>query len=103
TQRQLDRGARMVELLKQAQFVPMDVIDQVMVIYAGSQGFLDGIAKEFVSAWEKEFLEYVNTSASDVKAELVAKKDLTPEMEAKLVEVIKKFNTITQVGKKAAV
>src|SRR4029078_3020136 len=48
TQRQPDRGARMVELLKQPQFVPMDVIEEVMVIYAGSQGFLDAVAKENV-------------------------------------------------------
>src|SRR5262249_11592779 len=50
TQRQLDRGARMVELLKQPQFVPMDVVEEVMVIYAGSQGFLDGISRDQVSA-----------------------------------------------------
>jgi len=101
TQRQLDRGGRMVELLKQAQFVPMDVIEQVMVIYAGSQGFLDAIPKDQVAAWEKEFLEYVNTSGTALKGELQAKKDLTPELEAQLVEFIKKFNTMTTVGKKA--
>src|SRR5213076_1421304 len=60
TQRQLDRGARMVELLKQPQYVPMDVIEQVMVIYAGSQGFLDAVARDQVLAWEKEFVEYIN-------------------------------------------
>jgi F-type H+-transporting ATPase subunit alpha len=102
TQRQLDRGARMVELLKQLQYVPMDVIEQVMVIYAGSQGYLDAIPREAVSDWEHDFLEYVNTTATDLKAELSAKKDLTPEIEAKLVEVIKKFNGVTQVGKKTA-
>ncbi|HVT81699.1 MAG TPA: F0F1 ATP synthase subunit alpha [Phycisphaerae bacterium] len=102
TQRQLDRGARMVELLKQPQFVPMDVIEQIMVIYAGSQGFLDAVPRDQVSAWEKEFLEYVNTAGTELKGELSAKKDLTPELEAKLVEFIKKFNTVTQVGKKVA-
>ena len=102
TQRQLDRGARMVELLKQPQFVPMDVVDQVMVIYAGSQGFLDAISKDDVAAWEKEFLEYASTSGADFRKELKEKKDLTPELEAKLVELIKKFNGVTQVGKKAA-
>ncbi|HVX84804.1 MAG TPA: F0F1 ATP synthase subunit alpha [Phycisphaerae bacterium] len=102
TQRQLDRGARMVELLKQPQYVPMDVIDQVMVIYAGAQGYLDAIPRDAVLAWEKEFLEYAHNTASDLVKELTAKKDLTPEIEAKLVEVIKKFNGITQVGKKGA-
>jgi F-type H+-transporting ATPase subunit alpha len=102
TQRQLDRGARMVELLKQPQYVPMDVVDQVMVIYAGSQGFLDAIPVDRVSDWEHDFLEYVNTTATDLKAELASKKDLTAEIEAKLVDVIKKFNGVTQLGKKTA-
>src|ERR1041384_2015697 len=82
TQRQLDRGARMVELLKQPQYVPMDVVDQIMVIYAGSQGFLDAVPRDQVLAWEKEFSEYMNTAGLDVKKELAAKKDLTPEIEA---------------------
>ena len=99
TQRQLDRGARMVELLKQPQYVPMDVIDQVLSIYAGSQGFLDKVPRDFVLAWEKDFLEYVNTSAADLKKELAAKKDLTADLEAKLIEVIKKFAAMTQIGK----
>jgi F-type H+-transporting ATPase subunit alpha len=102
TQRQLDRGARMVELLKQPQYVPMDVAEQVMVIYAGSQGFLDNINKDLVLAWEKEFLEYVNTAGSALKQLLQAQKELTPEIEAQLMEFIKKFNSVTTVGKKQA-
>jgi F-type H+-transporting ATPase subunit alpha len=101
TQRQLDRGARMVELLKQPQYQPMDVIDEVVVIYAASQGFLDTLPKEAVSDWEREFLEYFHTSASDLQTEMQSKKELTPEIEQKLVDVIKKFNNVTQVGKKA--
>ncbi|MCL2646774.1 MAG: F0F1 ATP synthase subunit alpha [Phycisphaerales bacterium] len=99
TQRQLDRGARMVELLKQPQYQPMDVVDQVVVIYAASQGYLDAFSKDLVQAWEKDFLEYLNTSAIDLKKELATKKDLTPELEAKLVELIKRFNDMTQLGK----
>jgi F-type H+-transporting ATPase subunit alpha len=100
TQRQLDRGARMVELLKQPQYQPMDVIDEVMVIYAGTQGYLDAIPVGQVHAWEKDFLEYVQVSANDLRNELKEKKDLTPELEAKLVEALNKFNTLTQIGKK---
>jgi len=55
-----------------------------------------------VLAWEKEFLEYMHNTAGDLVKELQSKKELTPEIEAKLVEVIKKFNSVTQVGKKAA-
>jgi F-type H+-transporting ATPase subunit alpha len=101
TQRQLDRGARMVELLKQPQYQPMDVIDQVVVIYAASQGYLDALPKEAVQAWEREFLEYFHTSASELQNEMKSKRDLSPEIEQKLVDVIKKFNSVTQVGKKA--
>jgi F-type H+-transporting ATPase subunit alpha len=102
TQRQLDRGARMVELLKQPQYVPMDVIDQVMVIYAGAQGYLDQVPLDQVAAWEKDFLEYMSTAGSDVRKELQAKRDLSADLEPKLVEAIKKFASTTQVGKKGA-
>jgi F-type H+/Na+-transporting ATPase subunit alpha len=102
TQRQLDRGARMVELLKQPQYVPMDVGDQVMVIYAGSQGYLDQIAEDQVLNWEKEFLEYVNSSGAALKKLLQATKELTPEIEAQLVDLIKKFNAVTTIGKELA-
>jgi F-type H+/Na+-transporting ATPase subunit alpha len=102
TQRQLDRGARMVELLKQPQYVPMDVVDQIVVIYAGSQGFLDQVPKDQVLAWEKEFLEYANSAGTALKQLLQAKKELTPEIEAQLVDLIKKFNTVTPIGKQPA-
>ena len=59
TQSQLDRGYRMVELLKQPQFKPMNVIDQVMIIYAGTKGFLDKVDVRQVSAWEEQFLRFM--------------------------------------------
>ena len=49
-----------------------------------------------------EFLEYFNTAGKDLRAELSAKKDLTPELEAKLTELLKAFNNVTQTGKTAA-
>jgi F-type H+-transporting ATPase subunit alpha len=98
TQRQLDRGARMVELLKQPQYVPMDVADQVMVIYAGSQGFLDAVPTDMVLAWEKEFLEYVSTSGIALKQLLQTQKELTPDIESQLVAFLKKFNTVRNAG-----
>jgi len=103
TQKQLDRGARMVELLKQPQYQPMNVIDQVMVIYAGTQGYLDAIPLNLVAQWEKDFLEYVSTAAAEFRKTLQEKKELTAELEAKLVEVLKQFNGLTQLGKQAAV
>ena len=74
-----------------------------MVIYAGTQGFLDDVPQG-QRCWrgKKNLLEYTRHRGSELKKELQAKKDLTPELEAKLVELIKKFNSVTQVGKKAA-
>jgi len=66
TQRQLDRGYRMVELLKQGQFKPMDVIDQVMVIFAGTRGFLDKVPRSQVQAWQDQFLRFMHEQRRDV-------------------------------------
>ena len=66
TQRQLDRGFRMVELLKQDQYQPMDVIDQVMVIWAGTKGKLDTVPVDRVREWESKFLDYINSTHSEI-------------------------------------
>src|SRR5271157_2360094 len=59
TQAQLDRGYRMVEVLKQPQFRPMHVADQVMIIYAGTKGYLDKVERKNVAKWEEEFLRFM--------------------------------------------
>src|SRR2546423_3711415 len=66
TQAQLDRGYRMVELLKQPQFKPMNVIDQVMVIFAGTKGYLDKVPIKAVAAWEDQFLRFMHEQKTDV-------------------------------------
>jgi F-type H+-transporting ATPase subunit alpha len=68
TQSQLDRGYRMVEVLKQPQFKPMNVVDQVMIIYAGTRGHLDKIERRKVQAWEQQFLRFMAEQRPDVKA-----------------------------------
>lgn len=67
TQQRLDRGYRMVELLKQNQYVPLEVVDQIMVIYAGTKGFLDKIPVGDVRRWEKEFLEFMQDAKNDAR------------------------------------
>ncbi|MGC8552104.1 MAG: F0F1 ATP synthase subunit alpha [Phycisphaerae bacterium] len=91
TQKQLDRGARMVELLKQPQYQPMEVVDQVAVIFAGTQGLLDQVALRDVSQWERDFLDYFASTGAAVREEINTKKELTPELEAKLLATIKAF------------
>jgi F-type H+-transporting ATPase subunit alpha len=68
TQQQLDRGYRMVEVLKQPQFKPMNVIDQVAIIYAGTKGHLDKVERRQVQAWEKQFLRFLTEQRSQVRA-----------------------------------
>jgi F-type H+-transporting ATPase subunit alpha len=66
TQAQLDRGYRMVELLKQPQYRPLGVVDQIMVIYAGTKGHLDKVPINDVLRWEEEFLQFIQDRRSDV-------------------------------------
>ena len=91
TQSQLDRGYRMVELLKQPQFKPMNVIDQVMVIFAGTKGFIDKVPAKEVSVWEEQFLRFMRTERSDVRNALVKSKKFNPDIEKQLAEAINAF------------
>jgi F-type H+-transporting ATPase subunit alpha len=79
TQRQLARGERTVEILKQGQYAPMAVEDQVMVIYAVTQGFLDDVETRKIRAWEKSFLDYVNSSRPEIGAAIRTEKKLGDE------------------------
>ncbi len=74
SQQQLDRGARLVELLKQGQYTPYKAIDQAISIYAASKGFLDDIDIEHVHAFEEGLLEYMNSSSKATKDKLVESK-----------------------------
>jgi F-type H+-transporting ATPase subunit alpha len=92
TRRQLERGKRSVELLKQGQYSPFSVAHQVAVLYALTRGLVDEVPVERVRAWEIEFLKYLDTARRDVVTALTDKKDLTAEIEAMLVEAIGEFN-----------
>jgi F-type H+-transporting ATPase subunit alpha len=91
TQSQLDRGYRMVEILKQPQFQPMNVIDQVMIIYAGSKGFLDKVPIKSVLAWERQFLAFMREQKADVRTRLLKDRKLTPDSEKLLSAAIDLF------------
>ena len=83
----------MVELLKQGQYKPLNVIDQVMVIYAGTKGYLDKVPINQVAQWEASFLEFMHTQKSDVYKALSDKQELTEEIEKQLIEAIKAFQS----------
>jgi F-type H+-transporting ATPase subunit alpha len=101
TQSQLDRGARMVELLKQPQYVPMPVSDQVISIYAGTKGYLDQVAIKDVAAFQAAMLEYFQTSGRALREELEQKKAIDDELEKKLADALKNFAGDWQRHKKA--
>lgn len=91
TQARLARGERMVEVLKQGQYQPMDVAEQVMIIYAGNNGYLDDIAVEDVQRFEKGFLEHVRAVHSDILSEIKSKGQLDDELEGKMKKAIEEF------------
>lgn len=91
TQAQLDRGYRIVEILKQPQFKPMNAMDQVMIIFAGTKGFLDKINNKHVAAWEKQFLTFMREQKSEVRNALLKDKKLTPEIQKQLIAAIEAF------------
>jgi F-type H+/Na+-transporting ATPase subunit alpha len=91
TQRQLNRGARLVELLKQAQYSPMDVIDQSVSIFAATKGFFDSVAVNKIRNVETDFLAFMNSRHADLMNSMRSEKQISPEHESKLVEIIKGF------------
>jgi F-type H+-transporting ATPase subunit alpha len=88
---QIERGKRMVELLKQDQYVPMDMVDQVSVLFAATQGYLDDIPVESIRRFQEEFLRYMNDRKADVKKELAEKKEIDGDLKAKLIGAVEDF------------
>jgi F-type H+-transporting ATPase subunit alpha len=91
TQRQLDRGTRMVEILKQGQFKPLNVLDQIMIIYAGNSGALDKVDRRKVKDWEDQFTKFMKEQMPEVRALLAKEKKMTDEVVKKLDEAIAAF------------
>ncbi|WPU65387.1 F0F1 ATP synthase subunit alpha [Peredibacter starrii] len=91
TQRQLNRGARLVELLKQGQYSPMDVIDQSVSIFAATKGFFDAIPVNKIQQVEKDLLATLNSRHADLMNAMRAEKQMSAENESKVVEIVKNF------------
>jgi len=91
TQKQLDRGARMVELLKQPQYVPFNVTDQVISIYAGTKGFLDNVPTQHVADFESKMLDFFTTAGKPVWDELNEKKAIDDGLAKKLESALSDF------------
>lgn len=91
TQQQLDRGYRMVEILKQDAYKPLPVLDQVMIIYAGNSGALDKVDRKKVKAWETQFLTFVKEQMPEAREQLAKDKKMTDDVIKKLDNAIATF------------
>jgi F-type H+-transporting ATPase subunit alpha len=91
TQAQLERGYRMVEILKQGQYKPLHVVDQIMIIYAGNSGALDKIDRRKVRDWEEQFLTFMREQKPEVRALLMKEKALTDDVVRQLDASIAEF------------
>ena len=94
TQAQLDRGVRLVELLKQPQYKPMSLGQEIVVLFAGTRGFIDKYEVEKVRVYEEQLLAFVESKHPDILKEIEDKKVISPELEKKMKEVLTSFDSV---------
>ncbi len=99
TRAQIERGKRMTELLKQLPYSPVAVEEQIVSLWAGINGYLDGAPVEKIHDWEVEFIKYLKFKEKDVLT-IIAKEELIDEkLEERLHKIMKKFNEVWQTQK----
>jgi F-type H+-transporting ATPase subunit alpha len=96
TQAQLTRGQRMQEILKQPQYEPVPLENQVMVIFAGTNGYADNVPIERMRKWETDLVRDLTTSHPEIGKDIADKKQITPETEKKLREALEAFKATWQ-------
>jgi F-type H+-transporting ATPase subunit alpha len=96
TQAQLNRGQRLQEILKQSQYVPMSLESQVIVLFAGTQGYADRAPIEQMKSWEAALLRYIETSHPEIGKSITEFKRITPETETALRQTLDTFMTTWQ-------
>ncbi|MFC2140393.1 F0F1 ATP synthase subunit alpha [Candidatus Auribacterota bacterium] len=102
TQNQLARGVRLVEILKQDQYNPMDVSEQVLAVFAVTNGFVDDIEIKEIKRFETELLEFIRAEKKEIKNELAEKQIIDENLEKKIKETISEFKK-TFTGSKSGV
>ena len=96
TQAQLNRGQHMQEILKQAQYSPATLESQVIVIFAGTNGYADAVPLTEMKRWESELVRYMETSHPEIGKEITDKKRLAPELESTLRSALDGFTSAWQ-------
>ncbi len=92
TKARLDRGTRITEILKQGWDKPMPVVDQVLIIWAVTNGYLDKTPVEKVKDWQDEFIKYLDSNHPDIKKDILKEKILTDKIMKNLTKYAEKFN-----------
>ncbi|MFQ5942963.1 MAG: F0F1 ATP synthase subunit alpha [Anaerolineales bacterium] len=92
TQAQLARGQRLQEILKQPQYVPQELEEEVVAIFAGTRGYADEVPVDQVRDWEADLLRHVESSHGDLLRDIGEQKAISPESEARLEEIVDNFN-----------
>jgi F-type H+/Na+-transporting ATPase subunit alpha len=91
TQQQLDRGLRLTDILKQGQYLPLPLSDQIALIYAGTKGYLDNVPLDRVKEWQAAFLRAFSTQFSDLASSVAESGTLTDDQEGKLKNALETF------------
>jgi F-type H+-transporting ATPase subunit alpha len=96
TQRQLNRGARLVELLKQGQYQPLSVEKQIVIIYAGTNGYIDDLPLNALKKYEQEVFSFIESRYPDIFADILKKRELDGDLRAKMNKALEEFKGIFQ-------
>ena len=94
TRQQLSRGERLVEVLKQGQFVPWPVEEQVVSIFAGTHGFLDPLPSESIGRYQQELISWLKAERASILSDIVSKGKIDDTLESQLEDALKAFGEI---------
>ncbi len=94
TQRQLNRGSRLVELLKQGQYEPLPVEKQVVIIFAGTNGFIDDLPLPAIKKYEHELFLFLETKHPEIFADVLKKREIDADLRSKMTQALEEFKVI---------
>ncbi len=95
TQRQLARGGRIVEVLKQPQYTPMPITKQIMIIFAVTNGYLDEVEADDVREWEQNFHEFIDARHADLLKRIRTQRKLDDELTGAMKQAIEEFKALS--------
>jgi F-type H+-transporting ATPase subunit alpha len=96
TQQQLSRGQHMQEILKQPQYQPAELVDQVIVLFAGTNGFADGVALDNMVQWQADLIRFMATSYPEIGKDLISRKAISDENRAAMLKALEAFRAVWQ-------